>query len=56
MNKSRYILVLSSIFALTVAGAVVVEAQRRNARQGGRNSGQRSLSEPFRARESVLNR
>ena len=48
MNQTRYVVAFSAMLALAVAGSVVVEAQRRSTRKGGRNSGQQSLGEPFR--------
>ena len=48
MNQTRYVVASLATLALAVAGSLVVEAQRRGARRGGRNSGQQSLSEPFR--------
>ncbi|MAI35655.1 MAG: hypothetical protein CMM07_28805, partial [Rhodopirellula sp.] len=48
MNQTRYVAAFSAMLALAVAGSVVVEAQRRSTRKGGRNSGQQSLGEPFR--------
>ena len=48
MNKTRYAVAIFASLALAVAGSIVAEAQRRNSRKGGRNSGQQSLKEPFR--------
>lgn len=48
MNKPRYALAVFASLALAVAGSIVAEAQRRGTRKGGRNSGQKSLQEPFR--------
>ncbi len=48
MNKTRYILAILATLTVAVAGSVVVEAQRRGPRRGGRNNGQQSLNEPFR--------